>query len=804
MDTQSSWKLTYNKFVPEEEKLRETLCTLGNGYFGTRGAPSESFASELHYPGTYLAGVFNKLETEIADHKISNEDMVNCPNWTFVTFKIGNGEWFKLSTQTILSEKQELNMHKGTLTKKMHVKSKKGLKTFVETTRIVHMGNPHVGALQYTITPDNYSDHISIRTMLDGSVRNTGVKRYRQLRSKHLKSHKSGNFDTNGIYLITQTSQSKIKIVEASKIRIFQNRKEIHPTIISIKSKDGKRIGQEISLFANKKQSFSLEKSVCIYTSRDKEIKNPLKAAIACSKKHPKFDKLLASHEKAWQKLWNKADIKIEGHIFSQRAIRLHIFHLLQTVSPHNINIDAGMPARGLHGEAYRGHIFWDELFSMPFFILHTPEIAKSLLMYRYRRLKEARKYAAKDKYCGAMFPWQSGSSGEEETQIMHLNPLSGHWGPDYSSTQRHINFAICYNIWQYWKKTNDIDFIINYGTEIFLSIAQFCASLTYYNTKNKRYHTKGIMGPDEFHEQLPGSSEHGLKDNSYSNIMIVWILIQAKEMLNSLPDKDRQAILKKLKIDDQEINNWFKITKRMNIVINSLGVISQFSGYFKLKELDWDMYRAKYGKIERLDRILKSEGKSPDDYKLSKQADALMMFYLIPLADIDAIFKRLGYKLPSNFLKKNYEYYVSRTSHGSTLSRVVHCFIALELNKKREAQKWYIELLKSDIFDIQGGTTPEGIHTGVMGGSIHILIRKFAGIRFSKDLIKITPHMPKMWKKVEFKFLYRKQWFDISITHHAISIKLEGSQKQQSKVPFEINNEFHYIANGYPSTFKY
>ena len=189
----------------------------------------------------------------------------------------------------------------------------------------------------------------------------------------------------------------------------------------------------------------------------------------------------------------------------------------MQTASTHNTLIDAGLPARGLHGEAYRGHIFWDSLFVMHFFNLHLPNVAKSLLIYRYRRLAQARQSAKINGFRGAMFPWQSGLSGREETPVSHLNPLSGKWGPDYSHFQRHVSFAIAYNIWEYWQRTNDLDFLKHHGAEMILSIAQFGASLTKYSPQDGRYHIEGVMGPDEFHEKLPHRGKPGFKDNAYT-----------------------------------------------------------------------------------------------------------------------------------------------------------------------------------------------------------------------------------------------------------------------------------------------
>ncbi len=182
-----SWTMVYERFEPAEESLRESLCTLGNGYFATRGAAPEAVASRIHYPGTYINGAYNRLRTNIAGRAIVNEDLVNCPNWIFLTFKIGNGEWFYPSHSRILSFRQKLDMRYGVLNRKIRFQNRKSQRTCVEMNRIVSMADPHCGAFEYIITAENYSEPITVRTMLDGTVLNTGVERYRQLNSKHWK-----------------------------------------------------------------------------------------------------------------------------------------------------------------------------------------------------------------------------------------------------------------------------------------------------------------------------------------------------------------------------------------------------------------------------------------------------------------------------------------------------------------------------------------------------------------------------------------------------------------------------------------
>jgi trehalose/maltose hydrolase-like predicted phosphorylase len=792
----TDWIVRYSEYIPAQEGLREALCTLGNGYVASRGCACETKASRVNYPGTYMAGLYNKTGTKMSGRVIYNEDLVNCPNWLLVTFKVDNGDWINPAKETILSYAQELDIKRGILSYRWRIKDETGKITSLDVKRIVHIINRHTLALSYSITPENYSGTIWLRSGLDGSVENTGVARYRELNTKHLFPRAMGRVKNEGIFLSVTTKPGAIDIALSAAARVFLGNKEIHdhPEVY----KRGKNfIAQDFCVRVKQKQTLLIEKTVSIFSSKKDDVKKPLAEAKKALAKKNRFSRLLASHVKGWARLWDDFDMRIEGDDFSQHVLRLHAFHLLQSFSPHNRTLDAGITARGLHGEAYRGHIFWDELFVMPFYDLHMPDIAKALLLYRYRRLGPARRAARENDYYGAMFPWQSGSTGEEETQVMHLNPVSGKWGPDYSCIQRHVSFAIAYNVWQYWLRTHDRAFMRACGVELMLSIARFGASLAQYDQKDERYHTYNIMGPDEFHEKYPEASEPGLTDNAYTNFLIVWVLMRSHDALYTLSPAQRLRLQKKLGLSQKEIRRWKDITRKMNIIINSDGIISQFKGYFALKELNWNAYRKKYENIHRMDRILKAEGKSPNAYKVAKQADVLQLFYLLPLSEIQDIFARLGYAFDAKMLSDNYEYYEARTSHGSTLSKVVHCYVALLLGREKEAWQWYQEVLRSDIKDTQGGTTPEGIHAGVMASSLSIAMRGFAGIEFYEDTITLDPKLPSAWRSFSFTVLFRKKRIKITITKKTITLFVEGPAGQKYTYPVLVHGHAHMLTCG-------
>lgn len=776
------WFLEYFDYDSKKEKSRESLLTVGNGYLGTRGAMEETTACETNYPGTYIAGLYNRVISKVADRDIENEDFVNIPNWLFINFRIENGEWFDANKTEIISLKRSLNFANGCLSKEMIVRNSDGQETKISSLRIASMANPHLVAIQYKIQALNYSGSIEIKSENDSNVLNSGVPRYADLNQKQLKPLTEGNDDKIG-WLLVKTIQSEIEISQAVKLSVYKNSK-VKKVEIGNKNVSGK-ISSTLKIGLNENEEVAVEKVVAIFTSKNDDVTNPLESSKNAVISAGSFESVLKESELVWKKIWDKIDIQIEGDPKSQMLIRLHLYHLMVAASPNNISIDAGIAARGLHGEAYRGHIFWDELYIMPIYNLFFPEVAKSILNYRFRRLNKAREYAKEYGYKGAMFPWQSGSDGREETQTIHLNPISGIWGDDYSSLQRHISIAVAYNTWYYFQVTNDNNFLEESGAEMFLEICRFWASKSELDKTTGRYSISKVMGPDEFHEEHKASKGGGVKDNAYTNIMVAWLFVRAAEILENLPESSRTKITSKINLETEEIQDWKTISENINIPLSENGIIEQFDGYFDLKELDWDEYRKKYKNIYRLDRILKAEGKSPDDYKLAKQADTLMTFYNIDEEDVSGILKNSGHKIPANYLKENYNYYLNRTSHGSTLSRVVHAYLANQFGNKDEGNKLYFEALQSDFTDIQGGTTAEGIHAGVMGGTVLMSITSFAGINLKRNILKINPSLPKNWDSIKFNFGFKNNKYIIDLSHYQLIIQVKSDISKEVEIEF-------------------
>ncbi len=780
------WILTYNKYEPEKEGLREALCVLGNGYFTTRGAAQESTDDGIHYPGTYLAGGYNRLKTEMKDQVVENESLVNFPNWLPLNFKIADGQWFSLDNVKILSYQQVLNIKEATLSREIHFRDKEGLETILTTKRLVSMDNQHIGVTAISIEPQNWDSEVEVLSALDGRVKNNGVKRYRELNSGHLQAIEARCFEDNGIFLEVRTNQSHIHMAQAALTKVYLNESPLKKVKIG-NYKEKNYIAKHFKLKLKKKQVLRIEKTLALYTNRDKAITECGLEARDAVKRAGNFKDLLKDHKLAWKHFWKGFDIDItmsDSKEGISPVVRLHLLHLLQTTSVHSLDLDIGVPPRGWHGEAYRGHILWDELFVFPILNLQLPELTRSLLLYRYRRLSAARRGAKDAGFDGAMYPWQSASNGREESQKIHLNPKSGHWILDNSQLQRHVNLAIVYNVWQYFEATQDFEFLSFFGAEIILEIARFWASVAVFNPQRKRYEIRGVMGPDEYHDGYPGQERPGLNNNTYTNLMVSWTFLRAKESLEAIPQDRKHELQEKLKISDEELYQWEDIRKKLYIPFHQDGVISQFEGYEDLKELNWGKYRKKYKNIDRLDRILEAEEDSANNYKVSKQADVLMLFYLFSAEELRTLFNDLGYELKRETIKKTIDYYMKRTSHGSTLSRLAHSWVLARLDRE---VSWglFCKALKSDVDDIQDGTTSEGIHLGAMVGTVDILQRCYLGMEFRGNVLRFNPVLPKELNQMQTRIRYRGHCLRVTANHKKLTVKSEQGAAKPIKIAY-------------------
>ncbi|WP_231569410.1 glycoside hydrolase family 65 protein [Prescottella defluvii] len=793
VDGDAAWLLTYRGYDPTAEGLRESLLTLANGYLGTRGALSESRADGIHYPGVYVAGCYNRLDSMIDGIRHEDESLVNLPNWTALTFRIEDGEWLSPGGDfETLHHHVGLDTRGGLLLRESLLVDPQGRRTRLRERRIVSMADPHLAVVDTVLRPENWSGRLTVRSTLDGTVRNTNVPDLSRFADRHLTEVTVGPSGTDVVWLRAETSQSRVQVALAARTRVRVDGMGVDPE--RARRLESNAISDRIVLDVVAGQAVEVEKTVSVHTSRDRAISEPLLAARESVHNACPFERLLADHVEAWAALWHRFEVDLGSDVRTRQAANVQIFHVLQTLSPHTADLDVGVPARGLHGEGYRGHVFWDEMFVFPFLNLRLPELTRALLLYRFRRLPQAQRLAAAQGLRGAVFPWQSGSDGREETPRVLFNPRSGRWMADHSRRQYHVGLAVAYNVWHYWEASADLGFLAAFGAELLVENARFWASLAVYDPSADRFDIRGVMGPDEFHDGYPNRPGGGIDNSAYVNVMTAWALARALDAYRILGENEAAGVWERLRISDEEVEQWDFLRHRLRLCFLDNGLLAQFEGYDTLAELDWDAYRARYGNIGRLDLILEAENDSCIRYRVSKQADVLMLLYLFSAEELTALIRDLGYPFDPAAIPDTVEFYLGRTTHGSTLSSVAHAWV-LARGNRRESWEMLGSSLAADLADTQGGTTREGIHLGAMAGSIDILQRCYSGFDIRGDVLWLHPQLPTELRSLEFDVRYRGHWIHVTCDHAAVTVSTRASAAPPIRV--DIDGVVHEVAAG-------
>ncbi|HTX31752.1 MAG TPA: glycosyl hydrolase family 65 protein [Solirubrobacteraceae bacterium] len=794
-----AFSLTYEGYDPDQEGLREALTSSGNGRFCSRGAVEWEDADGVHYPGTYAHGVYNRETTILGGVPVLNEDLVNLPNWLVLKLRIQGDDAIHLGDVELLDYRHELDLRRAVTSRSVRLRDGAGREIQLSSRRFVSMAQPNGAGIEWTLTACNWSGWVELVSAIDGRVTNRGVPRYLELEGRHLNPVSPRTFGPDVIALKVETRQSGTYISQAARTRVFAGQQSVAVERSLYQTED--YIQQTLGFELRQGAPVRVEKLVTLATSRDPATSDTLTKAGSAALRRPDFSRALARHADAWEELWRVCDVRLRGDEEVQKLLRLHVCHVLQVCSRHTADLDAGVPARGLNGEAYRGHVFWDELYVFPFLSLRLPEVTRGLLLYRFRRLEEARAAARESGFDGAMFPWQSGSEGSEETQRVHLNPLSGRWEPDLSRNQRHVNAAIFYNLWRYFQATGDLPFLRDYGAEMMLEIARFWGSIAHFNAERERYEIHGVMGPDEFHEKYPGAQEGGLRNNAYTNVMVAWLCGLASDVLSLLPSSRAEALRTRLEVSERELELWQDMSRRMYVPFHDDGIISQFEGYNELQELDWAGYRERYGNIQRLDRILRAEGDDPDRYKISKQADVVMLFYLFSPGSLRGVFERLGYEYRADTAARNIAYYDQRTSHGSTLSFVTFAGVLTRLDPESSWERFLVAV-RSDVEDIQGGTTREGIHMGVMAGTVDLMQRAYPGTEIRDGVLHFQPRLPTAVEQVEFWMQFQRTPLLVSLDRDqlVLTVHREGAG---GPIRVAVGDQVRELCPGETETFQ-
>ncbi|NUS42699.1 MAG: beta-phosphoglucomutase family hydrolase [Mycobacteriaceae bacterium] len=779
------WNLVYDAFEPDREGTREALCATGNGYAATRGVMPGAVAGSTHYPGAYLAGVYNRVTTTIDGGQVETEHLVNAPDWTFMAVAAVDGSPLRPGVAELLSYQQRLDMRCGVLSRTSRYRDDAGRVTRLSYRQLHSLAEPHLGALELTVEAENWSGAATVRSTINGRVANRNLVADRDLAGLHLDPGRSLALGPDTVLYETSTNQSRVAIAMAARSAVFPAGALTARRLVA----GPVDAGHELTVALAAGQPVRVEKVVAITTSRDRAQSTAGSSARDRIATASRFLALLATQTQAWERLWDRFGIRLGADDQVRLALNLNIFHVLQSTATASPDLDAGLPARGLHGEGYRGHIFWDELFVYPVLTLRRPELTRAFLLYRYRRLAAARTAAEAEGLAGAMFPWQSGSDGREETPDLLYNTRNGQWMPDNSHRQRHVGLAVAYSVWQYYQTTADLGFLADYGAVMIVEVARLFASLAVHDPVADRFDICGVMGPDEYHDGPPDAPGSGLRNNAYTNVLAAWVLCRALDTVELLTGHDRGPVGNRVCLEPDELERWEHISRRLRVPFHADGIISQFDGYEDLTEFDWADYRSRYGNIGRLDLILHAESDSTNRYKVAKQPDVLMLFYLLSAEELREVFDRLGYTLAPELIPRTVEYYLARTSHGSTLSRVAHAWV---LARSARAGSWslFTEALDADLGDTQGGATREGVHIGAMAATADMVVRCYGGVETRGDILWLHPVLPDELPSAEFTLSYRGQPLTVSLTHETatlilhpcvappIHVRVEGSDR--------------------------
>lgn len=747
------WHISEEEFRPDLKRIhsQETVFTIGNGYFATRGTFEEGYPRDN--AATLLFGVFDPTP-------IAKEELANIPDWLPIKLFI-NGERFRLDCGTILSYHRILDMQEGVLRRTVRWKSPRGIRILVHSERFASLTNEHVGIIRYSVTLEDAAGDqacdIEVRASLNLAEGNYDVMHWENIDQGH---------QDDIIWYHCETKKSQVHLAQTMSFRSASP--DFHQQIVDSDIAPGLRFYGTLE----NGETFNAEKVVVMYTSRDTS--DPISSALQqhqqllgepqhpldISTSHARFqeenmpqetsvqtfiyDRLLAQQRKAWQEVWEKADIVIEGDHIAQLSIRYNLYQLRINASSHDSRYS--IAAKGLTGFGYRGHIFHDtEIFMLPFFTYVMPDIARNLLLYRYRLLPAARKKAASNGYEGAQYPWESTLNGEETTPSSIIHPETGEVIPVLNGfIELHITASIAHAVWQYWLVTGDDDFMRDYGAEILLSTAIFWASRAEKNAERGDYEITNVIGPDEWHEHV--------NNNVYTNYMARQNLkygLAIHDWLKTTDPAKARELAQQLHLSNERLAKWADIAEHLRILQDpQTKIFEQFEGFFNLEPLDQTQFTGRkdsYQGILGVEQIQK--------YRIIKQADVLMLLTV------------LGQEFDKETKKANWDYYYPITDHdyGSSLTPALHVILACELDQMGSAYELFLKGALVDLENLRGNT-PEGIHTACAGAVWQATIFGFAGLRLSDNGYTTQPHWPDGWTRLAFTFFHKGKQIHVDL----------------------------------------
>ena len=465
------------------------------------------------------------------------------------------------------------------------------------------------------------------------------------------------------------------------------------------------------------------------------------------------LSRLVGRHELAWNERWRESDVVVEGDETAQAALRFALYHLNAAVRPGNSTVS--IAARGLTGDGYLGHVFWDtELFMLPFYTFTWPAAARSLLEYRFLTLPAARNKARQRGFRGALFAWESTDTGDEATPPYAIGPNGEMVAIRNGDLEVHVSAAVAFGVWQYWHATHDVGFLLEAGAELLLETARFWASRVE-READGLFHIRGVIGPDEYHQDVD--------DNAYTNYIARWNIERGLEMADLLAQRwpaRWRDLAAKIGLDPGELEHWRVVAGSLLCPLDpSSGLIEQFSGYLGLEDIDLESFQQRTAPIDVLlgpERTMRSQ--------VIKQADVIMLLALLPDA------------FDSGLQRKNFEYYEARCGHGSSLSPPIHSLVAARLGRLDDAEAYFRQTALIDLNDSMGNSAA-GLHMGALGGLWQAAVFGFGGVNVQGKGLCITPRLPRHWNRLRFPIRWRGRGLtvDVSREHRQVEISLRS-----------------------------
>ena len=740
-----NWIVEEARFDPRFLGKCEAVFALGNGYMGQRAATEERYVGETR--GLFVAGSFNKF----AENEVT--ELPNAADFLWLDIWL-DGRRFSLSEGKILSYRRFLHLRNAELVREVEWEAPGGGAFRLRFRRFVSMSDIHLVAMRVEIESISGAVNVALESGINGRMTNGG--------SQHFADGDARFYDYKVMQMTQKTVQSGIGFAYSGAHLFYMGDAPLDVSG-SIHMDRRQVFFRYEGIALGKGQCLAVEKLVNVFTDRDLDFGGPDLAGLKLrSLEHVRaatrssYGALFAEHRKAWkEKVWDAAPIEVESKTpYDQLALRFAQYHLAVMAPAHDGRM--GIGAKGLSGEGYKGHSFWDtEIFILPYFTYTMPKVARALLEYRYNTLSGARRKAAENGYSGAMFPWESAwiDDGEVTPLWGAADIVSGEPIKIWSGIiEQHITSDVAYAVWQYFQATGDSGFMEKCGYELILDTAKFWSSRLEYDERKGAYCINGVMGPDEYKEHID--------NNAFTNYMARWNILKAVECHDKIK-ANAPTLFESLRVKlglDEAYPLWTERVGKIYLPRPRSGdsVIPQDDTYLDKKSIDL----SKYKNQENVGSIYRDYNQEQiNAIQVSKQADVMAMFYLLPdLFDDDV-------------KRANWEYYEPRTLHDSSLSLSTHAALACDMDDLPMAYNLFSHATRIDLGPNMK-TSDSGIHAASIGGIWQCAVNGFGGVRVVSGELRVSPKLPTQWSSFRFPIIWRGDRLTIEATHSGVSIE--------------------------------